>query len=109
MVMMVIQTLTQSFQTASSVFLRYQLVLVLAQINHKMIYMFLGMQLRNTYSEDEIVRAAAAEALAIGGDERALEILKDFMDDENEVVRECARLAIERTKMPKAASDCSAT
>lgn len=94
--MMVIQSLTQSFQTPSSTFLRYQLVLALAQIDHKMIHMFLAMQLQNTHSEDETVRAAVAEALAGSKDGRTVEFLSAFADDENEVVRECVRLAVER-------------
>ena len=96
--MMVIQSLTQSFQNApEEAFLRYQLILVLAQINHKMIQMFFMMQLRNIYEKDEMVRAALAEALAVGcEDERTLEFLTDFGDDESEFVRECVRFAVER-------------
>lgn len=80
-------------------------MLALAQIDHKMIHMFLAMQLQNIHSENETVRGAVAEALAGSKDERTIEFLSGFADDENEVVRECVRLAVERADKSSAGED----
>lgn len=99
--LMVIQSLSSAFlhYQDSSVFLRYQLILVLGQIKHKMTQTFLLMLLRSSW-EDELIRATAAETLLLslseeGVNKPLVDSLREFEHDENELVKECVRYAME--------------
>jgi hypothetical protein len=99
--LMVIQSLSSAFLNyqGSSVFLRYQIILVLGQIKHKMSQTLLLMLLKSSW-EDELIRATAAEALLLYLGEEDVnnhipESLRGFEHDDNDIVKDCVRYALE--------------
>ncbi|GAO46823.1 Deoxyhypusine hydroxylase [Saitoella complicata NRRL Y-17804] len=78
-----------------SALLKHELAYVLGQTRQEAAVVPLQLSLKNL-SEDPMVRHEAAEALGALGDQGSLPLLREYLHDKEEVVRQTCELAIER-------------
>jgi deoxyhypusine monooxygenase len=95
-----VQSLSRGFTDPSALF-RHEIAFVFGQLSHPASIPSLVETLRNT-SEASMVRHEAAEALGSLGDEEGVEqILKGFIDDPEQVVRESVIVALDMAEFER--------
>ncbi|KAL8769959.1 MAG: hypothetical protein Q9209_004206 [Squamulea sp. 1 TL-2023] len=95
-----VQALALGFQDPSALF-RHEIAFVFGQLSHPASIPSLITTLSNR-TEESMVRHEAAEALGSLGDEEGVEdILRSFLDDEEQVVRESVVVALDMAEFEK--------
>jgi deoxyhypusine monooxygenase len=95
-----VQALARGFTDPSALF-RHEIAFVFGQLSHPASIPSLVETLSNT-KEEGMVRHEAAEALGSLGDEEGVEdILKKFLDDPEQVVRESVIVALDMAEFEK--------
>ena len=95
-----VQALASGFSDSSALF-RHEIAFVFGQLSHPASIPSLTATLRNT-QEQSMVRHEAAEALGSLGDEEGVEdLLKEFLDDPEQVVRDSVIVALDMAEFEK--------
>lgn len=95
-----IEALARGFADPSALF-RHEIAFVFGQLSHPASIPSLAATLGNT-SEESMVRHEAAEALGSLGDEEGVEdLLKSFLDDPEQVVRDSVIVALDMAEFEK--------
>lgn len=95
-----VQALASGFTDTSALF-RHEIAFVFGQLSHPASIPSLTATLRNT-QEQSMVRHEAAEALGSLGDEEGVEdLLREFLDDREQVVRDSVIVALDMAEFEK--------
>lgn len=94
-----IQALATGFSDSSALF-RHEIAFVFGQLSHPAAIPSLTTTLRNT-QEQSMVRHEAAEALGSLGDEGVEELLREFLHDPEQVVRESVVVALDMAEFER--------
>lgn len=95
-----IEALARGFADPSALF-RHEIAFVFGQLSHPASIPSLAATLGNT-KEEGMVRHEAAEALgSLGGEEGVEDLLKSFLDDPEQVVRDSVIVALDMAEFEK--------
>jgi len=95
-----VEALAAGFSDSSALF-RHEIAFVFGQLSHPASIPSLTATLRNT-QEQSMIRHEAAEALGSLGDEEGIEeLLREFLNDPEQVVRESVIVALDMAKFEK--------